>query len=97
VEIDKWFDVRYNVHLMQTYTITQARTNLFALAEDVLAHNQETLITTKKGNLVVVGEADWRALQETIYLSTNPKYKKSLLAGLKAKREEMAGEAELDW
>lgn len=73
---------------MTAITITQARANLYKLAEDVCASSQPVTITNNRGaNCVLIGEDDWNAIQETLYLNSVPGLTKSILA---AKAEDIA-------
>ena len=38
----------------------------------------------KRGNAVLVSEEDWRAIQETLYLSSIPGMRESILEGMAA-------------
>jgi len=40
-------------------------------------------ITGKRNNAVIIGEDDWRAIQETLYLLSIPKMRESIRKGLK--------------
>lgn len=53
---------------------TEARNNLSTLLNQVCTEHQPLLIERQEGqNAVVVSEADWNALQETLLLMSNPK------------------------
>jgi antitoxin YefM len=52
-------------------------------------------ITGKRGNAVLVGEDDWRAVQETLYLVSIPGMRESIIEGIATPVEECANE--LDW
>jgi len=77
--------------------ITKARKDIYKLAEMAIEQNMEVNINTKKGNVVLISEDEYRSLLETIYLSSNPKYKKSLVDGLKLKYEDTLGEEDIKW
>ena len=66
---------------MFTYNITNARENLYSIAEDVLDNNLVT-ITTKKGNLVMMSEEDWESILETLYLINDPEFEEDVREGL---------------
>ena len=66
---------------MSTYNITNARENLYSIAEDVL-NNELVTITTKNGNLVVMSEADWEGVLETLYLMSDPEFEEDVREGL---------------
>ena len=54
---------------MVTMTATKARTNFFSLMNDI---DEPIVITSKHGNKVMISEEDWRAIEETNYLSSIP-------------------------
>lgn len=66
---------------MPTYNITNARENLYSIAEDVL-NNELVTITTKNGNLVVMSEEDWEGVLETLYLMSDPEFEEDVREGL---------------
>lgn len=66
---------------ISTYNITNARENLYAIADDVL-NNELVTITTKKGNLVVMSEEDWEGVLETLYLMSDPEFDEDVREGL---------------
>ena len=68
---------------MDTLTVTQARSNLYKLIEKVDENHHPTLIGGKKNNAVLIGEADWRSIQETMFLLTVPGMRESIIEGIK--------------
>ena len=54
---------------MVTISATKARANFFTLMNDV---DEPIVITGKHGNKVMIDEADWRAIEETNYLTSIP-------------------------
>lgn len=73
---------------MTNTNITQARSNLFKLADQVIKFNEIVNITTKEGNVVMMSEEDYRGLMETLYLYNIPGMRESLLEGMKTPDEE---------
>lgn len=74
---------------MTAITITQARANLYKLAEDVCASSQPVTITNNRGtNCVLIGEDDWNAIQETLYLNSVP----GLVQSIQATKDEDVAE-----
>jgi antitoxin YefM len=68
---------------MTTLTAAEARRRFYALL-DALADSHEPIqITSKRHAAVLVAEADWRAIQETLYLTSIPGMRTSLRRGLK--------------
>lgn len=82
---------------MYNVNITNARSNLYNLVDMAINDSEPVNIVTKKGNAVLISEADYNALMETLYLSSDPEYKKTLLDGMNTPVEECADESELQW
>lgn len=49
---------------MNVVTISQARSNLYHLVDDTSTNHQPTFIKGKRNNVILVGEEDWRSIQE---------------------------------
>ena len=49
-------------------TASEARSQLFPLIEQVNTDSTPVIITSKKGNAVLVSESEWESLIETMYL-----------------------------
>ena len=67
---------------MKTITATSARTDLYRVIDSTLADHEPVQITGKRGNAVLVAEADWRAIQETLYLVSIPGMRESIRQGM---------------
>lgn len=80
---------------MATLTATEARKRLYSLVDDVAESHEPIQIVGKRNSAVLVSEEDWRAVQETLYLSSIPGMRESIRQGLKTPVEEC--EEELDW
>lgn len=80
---------------MSTITATEARKRLYTLVDDVAESHDPVQIVGKRNSAVLVSEDDWRAIQETLYLSSIPEMRESIREGLKTPVEEC--EEELDW
>lgn len=65
---------------MSTINITNARKDLYNLVENVNRYSEPALIVGKKGNAVLISEADWNAIQETLYLNSIPGMAESIIA-----------------
>lgn len=80
---------------MTAVSATSARANLYRLIDQVNQESEPVTITGQRGNAVLVGEDDWRAIQETLYLESVPGLSESLR---RARAEGVeAGSTELDW
>ena len=78
---------------MPTLTVTEARSKLYKLLDDVAESHEPILITGKRNNAVLVSEADWRAIEETMYLLSIPGMRESIIEGLNTPVEELSDEA----
>lgn len=57
---------------METVSANEARENLFSLVEQVNQDHLPRVITSQKGDAVLLSKEDWDSLQETIYLQSVP-------------------------
>ncbi len=57
---------------MEIVSASKARANLFSLVEDVNKDHVPRIITSKKGDAVLLSKDDWESLQETLYLQSIP-------------------------
>ena len=80
---------------MASITATEARKTLYKLIDDVAGSHEPIQITGKRGNAVLVSEADWRAVQETLYLVSIPGMRESITEGMATPVDEL--EDELHW
>ena len=80
---------------MTSITATAARKQLYSLLDDLAESHEPVQIAGKRHSAVLVTEADWRAVQETLYLNSVPGMRESILSGLKTPVEKCA--KELDW
>ncbi len=80
---------------MTAVSATSARANLYRLIDQVNAESEPLTITGQRGNAVLVGEDDWRAIQETLYLASIP----GMTESIRQARDEGldAASVELDW
>jgi antitoxin YefM len=74
---------------------TTARANLYRLIDQVNQESEPLTITGQRGNAVLIGEDDWRAIQETLFLESVPGLSESIR---QARAEGVeSGSTELDW
>lgn len=57
---------------MTSVSASHARRRLDALIAQVLESHEPLQITSRRGNAVLLAEADWRAIQETLHLVSIP-------------------------
>ena len=68
---------------MTTLTASKARANLYKLVDKTASSHHPVQITGKRASAVLVGEEDWRAIQETLHLLSIPGMRESIRKGLK--------------
>ncbi|MBX3058521.1 MAG: type II toxin-antitoxin system Phd/YefM family antitoxin [Anaerolineae bacterium] len=79
---------------MTVLTVTEARTRLFQLIDEVADSHKPILITGKRANAILLSEADWRAIEETMYLLNIPGMRESIIEGLNTPLAECDDEVE---
>ena len=61
--------------------ITNFRKNIFSMIENTIRYNEPVNISTKDGNVVLLSEEEYRGMEETLRLLSNPEMKQKLLEG----------------
>jgi antitoxin YefM len=77
-------------------TASEARRNLFPLIEQVNEDRTPVEITSKRGDAVLIGIDDYRALEETAHLLRSPANVRRLLESLDQARAGKVQQHELD-
>ncbi|MBA2351245.1 MAG: type II toxin-antitoxin system Phd/YefM family antitoxin [Pseudomonadota bacterium] len=68
---------------MSNLTASEARANLYRLIDETASNHEPVVIAGKRNSAVLIAEADWRAIQETLYLLSIPGMRESIRKGLK--------------
>jgi antitoxin YefM len=66
---------------MNRMTVSEAGGKLNQLLDEASDTHRPVLITGPRSNAVLVGEADWKAIQESIYLLSIPGMRESIREG----------------
>ncbi len=83
---------------MTAITATKARENIYQLIQDVNASCTPVTITNNRGkNAVLIGEEDWKAIEETLYLMSVPDMAESIIEGGNADISKCLDESEVGW
>ncbi len=83
---------------MGSVTATAARKDIYNLIASVNENCAPISITTSKGKgAVLIGEDEWAAIEETLYLSSIPGMADSIVEGINAPLSECCNEDELEW
>ncbi len=80
---------------MTSITATEARKQLYGLLDDVADSHEPVQIAGKRHSAVLISEDDWRAVQETLYLTGVLGMRESILKGLKTPVDKCA--KDLEW
>ncbi len=67
---------------MSTVTASKARSGLYRLIDQAAETYRPIYITGKRNNAVLLSEADWASVQETLYLLSIPGMRESIRKGL---------------
>ncbi len=78
---------------MTTMNVSEARAALYRLVDETAESHEPVLIKGKRAKAVLVGEEDWRAIQETLYLLSVPGLRESIREGLQTPVDECNTEA----
>jgi prevent-host-death family protein len=81
--------------IMLVVKATEAKNKFYHLIEKVNLSHKPIIITSKKGNAVLISEDDWRAIQETLYLLSIHGMRESIKEWLATPVEQCI--EELDW
>jgi antitoxin YefM len=68
---------------VSSINITNARKNLYKLVENLADTHEPVHITGKNRSAVLIGEEDWRSIEETLYLLSIPGLRESIIKGIK--------------
>lgn len=82
---------------MDIHSASQARANLFKLLEQVNQESKPCIITSRKGDGVLISKDDWENIQETLYLQSIPGMQQSIIEGIATPLSECVSEDELEW
>lgn len=82
---------------MTNTNITNFRKNIYELLKQTIDFNEPVNISTKDGNAVLISEADYNGLMETVYLTSIPEMKEKLIMGKNTPKEDCVAEEEVEW
>lgn len=82
---------------MTNVNITNFRKNIFEYINQAIDFNDVVNISTKKGNAVIMSEADYNALMETLYISSVPGLADEIKKAGETPLSECVPEDEVEW
>ncbi len=80
---------------MKTINVTNARKELYKLINRVQEEHEPVYITGKNHSAVLVSQDDWRAVEETMHLTSIPGMRESIIEGMRENPEDL--DTEPDW
>jgi len=87
--------IKIEVIFMKSIKATNARKQIYKLIEETVNTNTPIQISSKNGNVIMISEADWNSIQETLYLISIPGIRESIIEGLNTPIEDCV--EELNW
>jgi PHD/YefM family antitoxin component YafN of YafNO toxin-antitoxin module len=82
---------------MATVSATKFRQNIFGYLSETINFNTPLHVTTKEGSAVVISEADYNALLETMYISSIPGLKEDIIDGMNTPLDECVVDEDDEW
>ncbi len=80
---------------MGSMNVTNARKYLYKIVEEVNETHEPIEITGKYASAVLVGEDDWRSITETLFLTSIPGMRESILEGMNTPVADL--DEDLEW
>lgn len=80
--------------MTKVITASQARSDIYNLIDETAQSHEPIIITGKRHNAVMVSQEDWRAIEETLYLTAVPKLADSIQEAMNAPDSEYSESVE---
>lgn len=100
----KAYNMWYNIVKIRKGQCTMTSTNMTGLRDNLPAYVNQAVefsdvinVSTENGNAIIISEADYNALLETLYLSSDPKVRKEIIDGRNMPIDECIPENEVEW
>lgn len=71
---------------MVAITLNNAKNDLENIVQQTIQNQEETIVVTDTGNVVIVEETEWNSMLETIKLFQDKKSLAALLEGIEARK-----------
>ena len=82
---------------MDSFSVRDARNNLYRLVDEVAEHHKPITISGKRNEAILLSREDWEAIQETIYLTSIPGMAESLHQAASEPIEDCVQLEDVDW
>ena len=70
--------------MTKVITASQARSDIYNLIDETAKSHEPIIITGKRHNAVMVSQEDWKAIEETLYLTSIPNMAQSITDAMNA-------------
>ena len=80
---------------MSSINITNARKDLYRIVESVNLSHEPVHITGKNSSAVLIGENDWKSIEETLFLMSIPGMRESIIDGMNTPIDELSEDLDL--
>lgn len=94
--INRDYDYEGNDYMIYL-SVTNFSKDIYSLLSHTIKFNEPINIKTKDGNAVIISEENYNGLIETLYLSSIPEVKASIIEGLKTPLDHFILEDEVEW
>jgi prevent-host-death family protein len=81
---------------MDILSATEARTKLYRLIDETAESHKPVVIKGQRNSAVLISLEDWNGIQETLYLTSIPGMKESIIAAANEPLEESISLEELE-
>lgn len=80
--------------MTKVITASQARSDIYNLIDETAQSHEPIIITGKRHNAVMVSQEDWKAIEETLYLTTISNMAQSITDAMNASENEFSESVE---
>jgi antitoxin YefM len=82
---------------MKTLSSEEVSANIDRLIEEAAQSHEPIQIRSQNATAVLISEQEWRSIQETLYLTSIPGMKESIIEGAETPIEDCVSEEDLEW
>lgn len=81
---------------MKSTTAENFSDNLSEMIDELIKSNEQLKVTTETGNVVVLSEAHYNGITETLKIYSNPQEKEKIIEGLHTTVDDCVSEEEIN-
>ncbi|MFA6628896.1 MAG: type II toxin-antitoxin system Phd/YefM family antitoxin [Sulfuricurvum sp.] len=80
--------------MTKVITASQARSDIYNLIDETAQSHEPIIITGKRHNAVMLSLEDWKAIEETLFLTSIPNMAQSIVDAMNASENEFSESVE---